>query len=75
MSIGSPAATEKILNSKPVYCTSKYYEYISKYLIDNPALRVEFENDEKSNTTASTSSNGNVSIFEKEDIHHEKESA
>lgn len=75
MSIGSPAATEKILNSKPVYCTSKYYEYISKYLIDNPALRVEFENDEKANTTASTSSNGNVSIFEKEDIHHEKESA
>lgn len=76
MSIGSPAATEKILNSKPVYCTSKYYEYISKYLIDNPALRVEFENDEKSNTTASTSSNSNVSIFEKEDIHHEeKESA
>ena len=75
MSIGSPAATEKILNSKPVYCTSKYYEYISKYLIDNPALRVEFENDEKSKTTASTVSNGNVSIFEKEDIHHEKESA
>lgn len=74
-SIGSPAATEQIFNSKPVYCTSKYYEYVSKYLIDNPALRVEFENDEKSSTTKSTASNGNVSIFEKEDIHHEKESA
>lgn len=75
MSLRNPAATEKILNSKPVYCTSKYYEYVSKYLIDNPALRVEFEKDEKSKTTASTVSNGNVSIFEKEDIHHEKESA
>ena len=75
MNIGSPAATEQIINSKPIFYPSIYYQYVSKYLINNPALRVVFENDEKSDTTASTKSNDNVSIFEKEDIHHEKESA
>lgn len=75
MNIGSPATTEQIINSKPIFYPSIYYQYVSKYLINNPALRVVFENDEKSDTTASTKSNDNVSIFEKEDIHHEKESA
>lgn len=75
MNIGSPAATEQIINSKPIFYPSIYYQYVSKYLINNPALRVVFENDEKSDTTTSTKSNDNVSIFEKEDIHHEKESA
>lgn len=75
MNIGSPTATEQIINSKPIFYPSIYYQYVSKYLINNPALRVVFENDEKSDTTASTKSNDNVSIFEKEDIHHEKESA
>lgn len=45
MSIGSPAATERIINSKPVYRTSEHYESIIKYISNNPAVHVCFEGD------------------------------
>lgn len=75
MSIGNPSATERIINSKPIYCPSQYYEYVGKYLINNPALRVSFENDEKSGESTTKAHNSNLSMFEKEEIRHEKESA
>ena len=71
MSICSPAATEKIVNSETVYHASDQYKYITKHLMLNPAINVVF----KEKPTTSTISNNNVSIFEKEDIHNEKESA
>ena len=75
MSIGSPAATEQIVNSEPVYRASDQYKYITKHLMLNPAIKVVFEEDKKEESTTSSISNNNVSIFEKEDIHNEKESA
>ena len=72
VSIGNPAATEQIINSKPVYSVNEHYEYMTKYIIRNPAIRVVFEEDDKAHNTALSN---DMSIFEKEEVKNEKESA
>jgi len=47
VSIGSPTATEQIINSKPVYRVTENYDYMTKCIIRNPAIRVVFEEDDK----------------------------
>ena len=75
LNIKSPAATEQIINSTPVYRASEQYNYIKGHVMCNPAVHVVFEKAEKSSVHEPTSQNPNVSIQKKEEVHHEKQSA
>lgn len=75
MSIGSPAATEHILSSKPVYRASTQYLYLEACIPKNPAVHVEFEDEESPNGNPSSETKQPVNIYNKEVISYEKESA
>ena len=70
LNIGSPAATEQIINSSPVYTASEQYNYLKSHIMLNPAINVVFVDKEKNK---SENLNWNVSI-NKEEIYNEKES-
>lgn len=76
MNIGSPSATEHIINSKPVYRASEHLDFIKNYIKCNPAVHVCFEGSREKEKNGEFSTKPHVSMFEmKEEEYNEKESA